>query len=51
MTTRTGRPSAVATHSAHMLSLGSLSNPMMVSRSSRNVPPPMRRVLIQCQGG
>jgi hypothetical protein len=41
-TTRTGCPSAVATHWAHMVSFGFLSNPMIVSRSSRKAPTPAR---------
>ena len=46
MTTPTCWPSAVATHSTHMVSSGSLSNAMMISRTSCKAPVPVRRVCL-----
>ena len=46
MTTPTCWSSAVATHSTHMVSSGSLSNAMMISRTSCKGPVPVRRVCV-----
>jgi hypothetical protein len=51
MTTPTCWPSAAATHSTHMVSSGSLSNVMMISRTSCKAQSRCARVLIQCQRG